>query len=113
MKPADPRRRRAAIAKGKRRATAYGDEARGPEHTGHQQTDGLRQKDGAEVSAQAGDGSPLWPAGGATQQAGLTKAIFARPDEGRCVERPGATEGTTAAWLSRRLYDFERLAAAA
>jgi len=30
MKPADPRWRRAAIAKGNRRATAYGDEARGP-----------------------------------------------------------------------------------
>jgi hypothetical protein len=59
MKPVDPRWRRAAIAKGIRRATAYGDEARGPQHPGDQQADGPRQKNGAEVSSEAGVGSAL------------------------------------------------------
>src|SRR5690349_21467323 len=113
MKPVDPRWRRAASAKGIRRATAYGNEARGPQHPGHQQTDGLRQKDGAEVFAKAGDGSALWAAIGPAEQTGLTQAVLAGPDEGLRVERPGAVAGASEARLPRRLHDSERLAAAA
>src|SRR5690349_18040141 len=76
MKPVDPRWRRAASAKGIRRATAYGDEARGPQHPGHQQTDGLRQKDGAEVFAKARNGSALWAAIGPAEQTGRTQAVL-------------------------------------
>src|SRR5580700_8376401 len=113
MKPADPRWRRAAIAKGNRRATAYGDEARGPQHTGHQQTDRLRQEDGEEVSSETGDGATLRPASEAAEQTGHTQAVLAGSDEGGCVECPGATARATEARLPGRLYDFEGLAASA
>src|SRR5579885_2109504 len=113
MKPADPRWRRAAIAKGIRLATAYGDEARRPQHTGHQQTDGLRQKDGAEVSAKAGSGTALWAASVAAEQAGRTQGVSAGPDDGRRMECPGAIAGASGTGLPGRLHDFERLVAAA
>src|ERR1700741_2294188 len=100
MKPVDPRWRRAASAKGNRRATAHGNEARGPQHPGHQQTDGLRQEDGAEVSAKAGNTPPLGPAIEAAEKPGHTQAVLAGPPEGRRVERPGAVAGASEAWLS-------------
>jgi hypothetical protein len=66
---------------------------------GHQQADGLRQKDGAEVSAEARGGPALRTARGAAQPSGNTQAVLARPDEGQRVEGPGAAARATAAWL--------------
>jgi len=113
MRPADPPGRRAGSAKGKRLARVHGDETRGPERAGHQQTNWLRQKDGPQVSTGAGGGPTVWSEGEATEQTGCPQAVFARPAEGGRVERPSTAARVTTAWLPRRLHDFEGLAAAA
>src|SRR5437016_4463350 len=44
---------------------------------------------------------------------GPAQGVLAGPDEGRCVERPGAVAGAARPRLPGRIHDFERLAAAA